>query len=88
MDIDNEYFHHDTDYYKFIKTVVRCLKTEVFETVENYKTYIMTITEFLKEMERLNTILKDLEIVEDMEHLKNIARELDFKVKTKNIELN
>ena len=88
MDIDNEYFHHDTDYYKFIKTVVRCLKTEVFEMVENYKTYIMTITEFLEEMEKLNTIRKDLEMCDNLEDLKNIANELDFKIKTKNIELN
>lgn len=88
LDANNEYIQHDTHKINFINSVVRGLKNEVFEMVENYKTYIMTITEFLEEMEKLNTIRKDLEMCDNMDELKNIANELDFKIKTKNIELN
>ena len=56
--------------------------------MENYKTYVINIVEFLEEMEKLNTIRKDLEMCDNMEDLKNIANELDFKVKTKTIDLN
>ena len=88
LDANNEYIQHDTHKINFINSVVRGLKNEVFEMVENYKTYIMTVTEFLEEMEKLNTIRKDLEMCDNMDELKKIANELDFKIKTKNIELN
>lgn len=88
MDGDNEYIHHETYEDIFIEESVSYLRNTVFEIVENYKTYIMTYTDFLEEMEKLNTIRKDLEMCDNMEDLKNIANELDFKIKTKNIELD
>lgn len=88
MDMDNEYFHHGTNKITFVEESARYLKREVLEMAENYKTYIITIVELLEEMEKLNTIRKDLEMCDNMEDLKNIANELDFKVKTKIIELD
>lgn len=88
MDMDNEYLHHGTNEIIFIEESAKYLRSEVLEMAENYKTYIMTIVEFLEEMEKLNTIRKDLEMCDNMEDLKNIANELNFKIKTKTIDLD
>lgn len=88
MDMDNEYFHHGTNEITFVEESARYLRREVLEMAENYKTYVITIVELLEEMEKLNTIRKDLEMCDNMEDLKNIANELDFKVKTKTINLD
>ena len=88
LNIDNEYIYHTTNENEFIESALRYLKRELFEVVENYKTYVLSHEEYLEEMEKLNTIRKDLEMCDNMEDLKNIANELDFKVKTKNIDLD
>lgn len=88
MNMDNEYFHHGTNKITFIEESARYLRREVLEIAENYKTYIITTVELLEEMEKLNTIRKDLEMCDNMEDLKNIANELNFKVKTKTIDLD
>ena len=88
MDMDNEYFHHGTNKITFIEESARYLKRVVLDMAENYKTYVITIVEFLEEMEKLNTIRKDLEMCDNMGDLKKIANELDYKVKTKTIDLD
>ena len=86
--MDREYLHHGTNEIIFIEESAKYLRSEVLEIAENYKTYVLTIVEFLEEMEKINTIRKDLEMCDNMEDLKNIANELDFKVKTKTIDLD
>ena len=88
LNMDNDCIYHTTNQDEFIESALRYLKRELFEVAENYKTYVINIVEFLEEMEKLNTIRKDLEMCDNMEDLKNIANELDFKVKTKTIDLN
>lgn len=88
MDMDNEYLHHGTNEDEFIKSVLRYLKTELFETVENYKTYILNQDEFLKEMERFIIVRDKIKKCENITQLKHIAMSLDFKLKTKTIKLD
>ena len=88
VDMDSEHVHHETNELIFIEESAKYLRSEVLEMVENYKTYVINIVDFLEEMEKLNTIRKDLEMCDNIEDLKNIANELDFKVKTKIIKLD
>lgn len=88
LNLDNEYIHHATNEDEFIESVLRYLKSELFETVENYKTYILTQDEYLEEMERFINIRKKIKECENFLQLKHIAMSLDFKAKTKMIDLN
>lgn len=88
LNIDNEYIYHSTDEDDFTESALRYLKTELFETVENYKTYILTHDEYLEEMERFINIRKKIKECENIAQLKYIATSLDFKLKIKTIDLD
>ena len=88
LNIDNEYIYHSTDEDDFIESVLRYLKTELFETVENYKTYILHHDEYLEEMRRFIVIRKKIKECENFMQLKHIAMSLDFKAKIKTIDLD
>ena len=88
LNIDNEYIYHGTNEDEFIESVLRYLKTELFETVENYKTYILTHDEYLEEMRRFIVIREKIKECENITQLKHIAMSLDFKLKIKTIDLD
>lgn len=88
LNIDNEYIYHATNESEFIESALRYLKSELFETVENYKTYVLNQDEYLEEMERFINIRKKIKECENFLQLKHIAMSLDFKVKIKTIVLN
>lgn len=88
LNLDNERIYHTTNEDEFIESALRYLKTELFETVENYKTYILNQDEYLEEMERFINIRKKIKECENFLQLKHIAMSLDFKVKDKTIDLD
>lgn len=88
LNMDNEYIYHTTNENEFIESALRHLKRELFEVVENYKTYVLNQDEFLKEMERFIIIRKKIKECENFMQLKHIAMSLDFKAKIKTIDLD
>ena len=88
MDMDNEYIYHATNQDEFIETALRYFKIELFETVENYKTYILNQDEFLEEMRRFIVIREKIKECKNFLQLKHIAMSLDFKAKVKTIDLD
>ena len=84
----NDCIYHTTNQDEFIESALRYFKTELFEVVENYKTYVLNQDEYLEEMKSFINIRKKIKKCENFLQLKNIANELDFKVKTKTIDLN
>ena len=88
MDVDNEYIYHATNQDEFIESALRYLKSELFEIVENYKTYVLNQDEYLEEMERFINIRKKIKECENIIELKHITRDLNFKLKTKTIKLD
>ena len=88
LNMDNEYIYHTTNENEFIESALRYLKKELFETVENYKTYVLDQDEYLEEMERFINIRKKIKECENFLQLKHIAMSLDFKVKIKTIDLD
>ena len=88
LNMDNEYIYHTTNENEFIESALRYLKKELFETVENYKTYILSHDEYLEEMRRFIVIRKKIKECENFIQLKHIAMSLDFKAKIKTIDLD
>ena len=88
LNIDNEYIYHTTNENEFIESALRYLKRELFEVVENYKTYVLSHDEYLEEMERFINIRKKIKECENFMQLKHIAMSLDFKAKIKTIDLD
>lgn len=88
LNIDNEYIYHTTNENEFIESALRYLKRELFEVVENYKTYVLSHDEYLEEMRRFIVIREKIKECENFLQLKHIAISLDFKVKTKTIDLD
>ncbi|AWY02903.1 YggT family protein [Staphylococcus phage VB-SauS-SA2] len=88
LNLDNEYIYHATNESEFIESALRYFKTELFETVENYKTYVLNQDEYLEEMERFINIRKKIKECENIAQLKYIATSLDFKIKIKTIDLD
>ena len=88
LNMDNDYIYHTTNQDEFIESALRYFKTELFEVVENYKTYVLNQDEYLEEMERFIDIRKKIKECENFLQLKHIATSLDFKAKTKTIDLN
>lgn len=88
LNIDNEYIYHATNENEFIESALRYFKIELFEVVENYKTYVLNQDEYLEEMQRFINIREKIKGCENFLQLKHIAMSLDFKAKTKMIDLN
>ena len=88
LNMDNDCIYHTTNQDEFIESALRYFKTELFEVVENYKTYVLNQDEYLEEMESFINIRKKIKKCENFLQLKHIAMSLGFKAKTKTIDLN
>ena len=88
LNIDNEYIYHTTNENEFIESALRYLKRELFEVVENYKTYVLSHDEYLEEMRRFINIREKIKACENFAQLNYIATSLDFKAKIKTIDLD
>ena len=88
LNMDNEYIYHTTNKNEFIESALRYLKKELFEVVENYKTYVLSHEEYLEEMRRFINIREKIKECENFMQLKHIAMSLDFKAKVKTIDLD
>ena len=88
LNIDNEYIYHTTNKNEFIESALRYLKRELFEVVENYKTYILSHEEYLEEMRHFIIIREKIKECENFAQLNYIATSLDFKAKIKTIDLD
>ena len=88
LNLDNEYIYHATNESEFIESALRYFKRELFEVVENYKTYILSHDEYLEEMRRFIDIRKKIKECENFLQLKHIATSLDFTLKIKTIDLD
>ena len=88
LNMDNDHIYHTTNQDEFIESALRYFKTELFEVVENYKTYVLNQDEYLEEMESFINIRKKIKKCENFLQLKHIAVSLGFKAKTKTIDLN
>ena len=88
LNIDNEYIYHTTNENEFIESALRYLKKELFETVENYKTYVLSHEEYMEEMRRFIIIREKIKECENFAQLNYIATSLDFKAKIKTIDLD
>jgi|SRR5699024_836371 len=88
LNLDNEYIYHATNESEFIESALRYFKRELFEVVENYKTYVLSHEEYLEEMRRFIDIRKKIKECENFLQLKHIATSLDFTIKIKTIDLD
>ena len=88
LNIDNEYIYYTTNENEFIESALRYLKNELFETVENYKTYVLSHEEYMEEMRRFINIREKIKECENFAQLNYIATSLDFKAKIKTIDLD
>lgn len=88
LNMDNEYIYHATNESEFIESALRYLKRELFEVVENYKTYVLSHEEYLEEMRRFINVRKKIKECENFLQLKHIATSLDFTLKIKTIDLD
>lgn len=88
LNLDNEYIYHATNESEFIESALRYFKRELFEVVENYKTYVLSHEEYLEEMRRFIDIRKKIKECENFLQLKHIATSLDFTLKIKTIDLD
>lgn len=88
LNIDNEYIYHTTNENEFIESALRYLKRELFEVVENYKTYVLSHEEYLEGMRRFINIREKIKECENFAQLNYIATSLDFKAKIKTIDLD
>lgn len=88
LNMDNEYIYHGTNEDEFIESALRYFKRELFEVVENYKTYVLSHEEYLEEMRRFINIRKKIKECENIAQLKYIATSLDFTLKIKTIDLD